>query len=95
MQNRQLGKAQSISAAKSGISERSGRRIEQSALIPTPKPRHWRTRIDPLQAIWESALFPLLQQEPTLSGLLVMFYSHCQLSLPVRPLHDRIHYRAW
>ena len=33
MQNRQLGKAQSISAAKSGISERSGRRLEKSALI--------------------------------------------------------------
>ncbi len=66
MQNRQLGKAQSISAAKSGISERSGRRIEKSAFILTPKPRHWRTRIDPLQAIWESELLPLLQQEPTL-----------------------------
>ena len=69
MQNRQLGKAQSISAAKSGISERSGRRLEKSALILTPKPRHWRTRIDPLQAIWESELLPLLQQQPALSGL--------------------------
>jgi hypothetical protein len=45
---------QSVAAAKAGISERSARRIEQDPRLPSQKklPRHWRTRADPLHAIW-------------------------------------------
>lgn len=46
---------QAVAAAKSGISVRSARRIESDPRLPSQKkklPRHWRTRADPLRAIW-------------------------------------------
>jgi len=42
---------QEISAAKSGMSERTGRDIEQGKRDKTLKPRSWRTRNDPLELI--------------------------------------------
>lgn len=47
-------KTQTTSAAKAGFSERSARRIEsgQRQLGPL-KPREYRTRKDPLEAVWE------------------------------------------
>lgn len=45
MKERKEGKTQETSAAKAGISERSGRRIEKNELQPSRKrPRSWRTR---------------------------------------------------
>jgi len=45
---------QAVAAAKAGISERSARRIEKDPRLPSQKKRerHWRTRADPLKAVW-------------------------------------------
>jgi len=68
MKNRQAGCTQELSAAKVGISVRSGRRIENGEIVKQ-KGRHWRTRKDPLEAVWESELVPLLEREPSLTGI--------------------------
>ena len=73
MKNRQVGCTQALSAAKAGISIRSGRRIEKGEK-PDRETRHWKTREDPLAAVWESELAPLLENEPTLSGITLWDY---------------------
>ena len=75
MQHRQQGMSQEKAAAKAGISVRSGRRIEQSPTTPRPKTdRDWRTREDPLEAVWETELVPLLEAEPELTGITLLEY---------------------
>lgn len=73
MQSRQTGASQTLSAAKAGISERSGRRLEKTGRT-APASRTYRTRTDPLEAVWESELVPLLKREPSLSGLTLWEY---------------------
>lgn len=68
MKERNSGETQELSAAKSGMSVSSGYRTEKGLRQPK-KPRTHRTRKDPLSDIWESELIPLLDKEPTLSGL--------------------------
>jgi hypothetical protein len=70
MSKRQQGKSQETAATKADISERSGRRIETGDWQPSiPGERHWRTREDPLEAVWKDELLPLLAREPQLTGL--------------------------
>lgn len=69
MESRGEGVSQEGAAAKAGISERSGRRIEKGERRNRGKPRGWRTREDPLAAVWESELQPLLESAPDLTGL--------------------------
>lgn len=60
---------QQIAAARLGISERSARRIEKAGGLPSQRgPRTWRTRSDPLAAVWDAELVPLLEREPDLQG---------------------------
>ena len=67
MSLRNQGKSQITSAAMTGISERSGRRIEKNKIVPGNKPeRHWRTRKDPFVKIWESEIIPMLSNSPEL-----------------------------
>ena len=73
MNSRQSGDSQEIAAAKSGISVRTGRRIEKGERT-TPKERTWRTRQDPFAEIWESELAPLLEREPQLSAITLWEY---------------------
>jgi len=73
MQSRQSGLTQETSAAKTGISIRSGRRIE-TGNTRTKSPRHWLTRHDPFVSVWTSELVPLLEKEPKLSGLTLWEY---------------------
>ncbi len=73
MKNRQKGHTQIISAAKAGISVRSGRRIEKGETTK-PKAHTWRTRKDPLAEVWESELIPLLEKEPSLTGITLWDY---------------------
>ena len=68
MKSRQTGCTQELSAAKAGISIRSGHRIEKGQ-HQDAKERHWRTRRDPLEAVWETELIPLLEREPSLTGI--------------------------
>jgi len=79
MKYRQAGLNQTVSGAKSGISSRSGRRIEEHGSA-AKKPHHWRTREDPFAQVWESELVPLLEQEPTLTGLTL--WEHLEESHP-------------
>jgi hypothetical protein len=66
---RRQTQTQAAAAATVGISERSGRRIEAGRGLPSQEPpRHWRTRSDPFEAVWESELLPLLEASPHLSG---------------------------
>lgn len=58
MTQRKKGATQHISAMKAGISVRSGRRIEKDQWSKAGE-RHWRTRKDPLEAVWDSELVPL------------------------------------
>ena len=75
MQHRQQGISQETAAAKAGISVRSGRRIENAPITPRPKnDRNWRTREDPLEAVWETELIPLLRAEPELTGTTLLEY---------------------
>jgi len=67
MKSRHTGHTQEISAAKSGISMRSGRRIEKNEK-PQKVQHNWRTRYDPFSAVWETELIPLLAREPGLTG---------------------------
>ena len=73
MKHRQSGLTQEKSSAKAGISIRSGRRIEKQQKR-VKKQRHWKTRQDPLESVWKTELIPLLEREPTLSGLTLWEY---------------------
>jgi transposase InsO family protein len=74
MSIRQQGKSQETAAAKAAISQRSGRRIEKDQQQSKQEERHWRTREDPLEAIWEKELLPLLEREPRLTGMTLWEY---------------------
>lgn len=74
MRSRQHDHSQEASAAKACISVRSGRRIERGEHASAAKPRRWRTRKDPLAAVWDSELVPLLEREPDLTGLTLLEY---------------------
>ena len=64
---------QVAAAAKTGISERSARRIDQSAALPSQRQtRAWRTRTDPLAGVWDSEIVPLLQADGALSGVTLL-----------------------
>ncbi|MCD2450220.1 hypothetical protein GO003_007465 [Methylicorpusculum oleiharenae] len=69
MNKRQRGQSQEAAAAQAAISERSGRRIEKDQRLSIPGERHWRTREDPFETVWEKELVPLLEKEPQLTGL--------------------------
>jgi len=68
MEARANSTTQKQASAQSGISERSGRRIEKGELQPKGgKKRHWSTRKDPFSDVWNSEIVPLLQKQSELS----------------------------
>jgi Mu transposase, C-terminal domain len=70
MQTRKDGKKQVTAAARAGMSERSGRRLEKGELQPGRKgPRHWRTRVDPFADVWDSEVVPLLTKNHQLTPI--------------------------
>lgn len=73
MQCRQSGLTQETCAAKSGVSIRTGRRLERHGQSVKTE-RTWQTRKDPFVTVWESELLPLLAEEPTLTGLTLWEY---------------------
>lgn len=71
MDQRQAGKNQATAAAKAGISERTGRRIEREGSTRGRKPRHWRTRTDPFDAVWDEVA-EQLGRHPSLQPLTLL-----------------------
>jgi transposase InsO family protein len=63
-----------VAAAKAGVSVRSGRRIEKSGAPRNQAERDWRTREDPLAAVWNAELVVLLEREPSLTGTTLLEY---------------------
>ncbi len=73
MKSRKEGEIQVVSAAKSGVSERSGRAIEKGQRIDShTKERAWRTRADPFVKVWSSELRPMLERSPSISALTLL-----------------------
>ncbi len=73
MTQRKKGITQHISAMKAGISVRSGRRFEKGEWAKNSV-RHWRTRKDPLEAVWDSMLVPLLKESMKNPGAVIAYY---------------------
>src|ERR1700687_717692 len=65
--------SQKIAAAKSGMSERTARRVEHDAKPPSQQPRrYWRSRPDPFADVWESEVVPLLRSLPKLKAVTLL-----------------------
>ncbi len=71
MDERASGKSQVAAAAKADISERTGRRIERGGGRRGRKPRHWRTRQDPFEAVWDEVA-ERLATAPSLDALTLL-----------------------
>ena len=69
MSHRKQGLSQEAASAKTGFSERTGRRVE-SGEIQSKKAsgRHWRTRKDPFSEVWDQEILPLLEGQPQLDA---------------------------
>src|ERR1700733_15944842 len=72
MTNRKIH-TQETAAAKSGMSERTARRIEHNGKLPSQTPRrYWRSRPDPFADVWESEVVPLLKNSPKLMAVTLL-----------------------
>ena len=66
---------QLTAAAKAGISERSGRRIDRDPTLPSQRkkhPRGYRTRANPFEGIWEAEIVPLVRSMPSLQAITIL-----------------------
>lgn len=74
MDARRQGETQAVAAAQAGMSERSARRYEAAPVLPSQRaPRGGRrTRIDPLAAVWDSEVVPLLNAFPHMRATAVL-----------------------
>lgn len=71
MSERRNGTMQRRAAAVAGVSERTGRRIENDSswrAVGQRATRKGRTRVDPFVAVWDSELLPLLVSAPSLQA---------------------------
>jgi transposase InsO family protein len=68
MDSRKDGHTQAAAAARAGLSERTGRRIDGSAVLPSQRDRtrRYRTRPDPFAEVWREELAPMLTAVPSL-----------------------------
>lgn len=71
MTQRKKGVTQHISAMKAGISFRSGHQIEK-AHWSNAGARHWRTRKDSLEAVWDNEITPMLKERPALMHMTLL-----------------------
>lgn len=63
-QKMKQGLKQEAAAAAAGMSVRSARKWQEGPLpSSTKKPREWRTRKDPFEAVWDSIIEPLLLRD--------------------------------
>ena len=73
MDERKSGATQVVAAARAGISEASGRRIERGRTPAGQRPiRHYRTRTDPFQEVWRTDVVPILERAPLIRATTVL-----------------------
>ena len=66
-------KSQALAAAKAGISERSARRVDGAAVLPSQNPRgYWSSRTNPFADVWDAEVVPLLKAAPTLMAVTLL-----------------------
>lgn len=98
MNARERGLTQADAASLAEFSERTGQRLEAGDYQPNRgRVRDWRTCADPLAAVWESELEPMLRREPRLKPMTL--FEHLQDQYPgqyeqvLRTLQRRV--QAW
>ncbi len=71
--NIRKNKSQALAAAKAGLGERSARRIDGSATLPSQNPRrYWRSRADPFAEVFDTEVVPLLKGAPKLMAVTLL-----------------------
>ena len=81
--------SQRVAAARAGFSERTARRIEADPRLPSQrKASRGRTVPDPLAAVWEAVLLPILKRDPAVQAVTLM--RHLQLTDPEAFPDDRV-----
>jgi hypothetical protein len=80
MSRRRAGSRQEVAAAAAGISVSSAHRIDSGRLQPKAAKPRGRRRADPLAAVWEPLLLPLLERHPALTP--TMLLEHLQEQKP-------------
>ncbi|MGA9042296.1 MAG: IS21 family transposase [Terriglobales bacterium] len=73
MMIRKSGATQKVASLKSGLSERSARRIEKTGLKKQSK-RMWVTRVSNIKEVWENTIIPLIEKQPNLSPITLLEY---------------------
>jgi len=84
-----LDYSQRIAAARAGFSERTARRVEADPRLPSQrKPARGRTVPDPLEAVWEPVLLPILERDPAVQAVTLL--RHLQMTDPQAFPDDRV-----
>jgi len=91
MAKRASGLSQQLAADAVGISLRSAQRIDrgdlQARALQQQCPRRWRTRADPLAAVWDSVLVPMLEKTPQLEPQTLLL--HLEQTFPDQEWYRR------
>ncbi len=81
--------SQRSAAARAGFSERTARRLEADPRPPSQrKPDRGRTVPDPLEAVWETVLVPILERDPAVQAVTLL--RHLQMTDPDAFPDDRV-----
>jgi len=84
-----LHHSQRAAAARAGFSERTARRLDADPRLPSQrKPTRGRTVPDPLEAVWEPILVPILTRDPAVQAVTLL--RHLQLTDPEAFPDDRV-----
>ena len=81
--------SQRAAAARAGFSERTARRIDADPRVPSQRqPERGRTVADPLAAVWETLLTPILERDPAVQAVTLL--RHLQMTDPDAFPDDRV-----
>lgn len=86
-----------VAAAKAGISQATGYRIQSDPTLPSQKKRRGRRRPDPLADIFDTVVVPILQSSPGIRPIAVyeeLLRRHPELGTGIRRTLER-RIRAW
>lgn len=81
--------SQRVAAARAGFSERTARRLDADPRLPSQRrPERGRTVPDPLAAVWETVLLPILERDPAVQAVTLLRY--LQMTDPDAFADDRV-----